>query len=148
MKLDKLPAWDPKQVREKSDVKAESDKSGIPVHFADLMALCFLKNAELAKHLQKYKGRVVLRGDNIKDKTGYQAVFTEQGASASQMVGAKSLDACARMPGMAGSAADAISAYTQVTWHGRKTFSSCQRRDAQLSGYVFPAIGGQKNCAA
>ena len=68
VKLEKLPAWDPKQVREKSDVKAESNTSGIPVHFADLMARCFLKNAELAKHLQKYKGRVVLRGDNIKDK--------------------------------------------------------------------------------
>ena len=114
MKLEKLPAWDPKQVREKSDVKAESDKSGIPVHFADLMALCFLKNVDLAKRQQTYKGRVVLRGDNIKDKEGYQAVFTEQGASAPQMVGAKSLDACARMPGMAGSAADAIPAYTQV----------------------------------
>ena len=57
---------------------------------------------------------MVLRGDDIKYVEGYQAVFTEQGASASQMVGAKSLDACARMPGMAGSAADAISAYTQV----------------------------------
>ena len=32
-KLEKLPAWDPKQVREKSEVKAESDKSGLPVHF-------------------------------------------------------------------------------------------------------------------
>ena len=112
------------------------------------MALCFLKNAELAKHLQKYKGRVVLRGDNIKDKEGYQAVFTEQGASASQMVGAKSLDVCARMPGMAGSAADAISAYTQVNWHGPETFSSFLRRSAQLSGYVFPETGGQKNGAA
>ena len=66
--MEKLPAWDPTQVREKSDVKAESDKSGRPVHFADLMALCFLKNAELAKRLQTYKGRVVLRGDNTKDK--------------------------------------------------------------------------------
>ena len=78
------------------------------------MALCFLKYAELANRLQTYKGRVVLRGDNIKDEEGYRAVFTEQGASASQMVGAKTLDACARMPGMAGSAADAVSAYTQV----------------------------------
>ena len=49
-----------------------------------------------------------------KGEEGYRAVFTEQGASASQMVGAKTLDACARMPGMAGSAADAVSAYTQV----------------------------------
>ena len=70
--------------------------------------------AELEKAEQKYKGRVVLRGDNIKNQEGWQAVFTEQGARASQMVGAKSLDACVRMPGMAGSAADAVSAYTPV----------------------------------
>ena len=36
------------------------------------------------KH-QKYKGRVVLRGDIVKDNSGSYAVFTEQGSSASQM---------------------------------------------------------------
>ena len=56
----------------------------------------------------------MLRGDNIRDKDGVQAVFTEQGASASDLVAAKSFDAVARMPGMAGSAADCASAYTQV----------------------------------
>ena len=42
------------------------------------MALCFLKNAELEKALQKYTGRLVLRGDDIREKYGVQAVFTEQ----------------------------------------------------------------------
>ena len=37
-----------------------------------------------AKH-PKYKGRVVLRGDIVKDDSGSYAVFTEQGSSASQM---------------------------------------------------------------
>ena len=76
--LEQLPAWGPKQVKEKAEVQAKSDQTGIPVHFAELMALCFLKNAELGEALRKYKGRVVLRGDNIKDKEGYQVVFTEQ----------------------------------------------------------------------
>ena len=67
-KLEQLPAWDPKQVKEKADVQAKSDETGIPVHVAELMALCFLTNAELGKAHRKYKGRVVLRGDNIKDK--------------------------------------------------------------------------------
>ena len=31
------------------------------VHFASLADVCHLKNAECAKHSQKYKGRVVLR---------------------------------------------------------------------------------------
>ena len=39
------------------------------------------------KH-QKYKGRVVLRGDIVKDDSGSYAVFTEQGSSASQMTAA------------------------------------------------------------
>ena len=34
---------------------------------------------------QKCKGRVVLRGDIVKDESGSYAVFTEQGLSASQM---------------------------------------------------------------
>ena len=38
---------------------------------------------------QKYKGRVVLRGDIVKDGSGSFAVFTEQGSSASQMTAAK-----------------------------------------------------------
>ena len=37
------------------------------VHFATLMDICHLKNAELEAKHQKYKGRVVLRGDIVKD---------------------------------------------------------------------------------
>ena len=53
--------------------------------------------------------------ETVRDETGYFAVFTEQGASASQMSAAKFLDAIARMPGMTGQAADAVKAYTQVS---------------------------------
>ena len=67
------------------------------------------------KH-QKYKGRVVLRGDIVKDDSGFYAVFTEQGSSASQMTAAKVMDIISRLPGCAGQAADAVSAYTQVKW--------------------------------
>ena len=47
MKLDTLPVWGPKQVREKSDANAESARTGMPVRLADLMALCFLEDVEL-----------------------------------------------------------------------------------------------------
>ena len=66
------------------------------------------------KTFKKYKGRVVFRGDQVTDDTGLYAVFTEQGASASQMAAAKFLDTIARMPGMASHAAYAIKGYTQV----------------------------------
>ena len=55
------------------------------VHFASFMVTCHLKNAELEAKHQKYKGRVVLRGDIVKDGSGSYAVFTEQGSSTSQI---------------------------------------------------------------
>ena len=63
---------------------------------------------------KKNKGRVVLRGDIVKDDSGSYAVFTEQGSSASQMTAAKIMDIISRLPGCDGQAADAVSAYTQV----------------------------------
>ena len=78
------------------------------------MDLCHLKNSELEPQFQKYKGRVVLRGDIVKDDSRPYAVFTEQGSSPSQMTAAKVMDIISRLPGCAGQAADAVSAYTQV----------------------------------
>ena len=73
-------------------------------------------NDIVSKH-QKCKGRVVLRGDIVKDDSGSYAVFTEQGSSASQMTAAKIMDIISRLPGCDGQAADAVSAYTQVKLH-------------------------------
>ena len=56
------------------------------------MDLCHLKNLESEPQHQKYKGRVVLPGDTVKDDSGPYAVFTEQGSSASQMTAAKAMD--------------------------------------------------------
>ena len=39
---------------------------------------------------QKYKGRVVLRGDAVKDDSASYAVFTEQGSWALQMTAVES----------------------------------------------------------
>ena len=55
----------------------EARTRGVKVHFASLMDTCHLKSAELEAKHQKYKGRVVLRGDIIKDDSGSYAVFTE-----------------------------------------------------------------------
>ena len=107
-------AFDIKHTKSKTEVARQANKGGKTVHFANLMDLCHLKNAELAKHHQKYKGRVVLREDNVKDEEGYWAVFTEQGAPASQMAATKFLDTISKLPVMAGAASDAVSAYTQV----------------------------------
>ena len=90
-KLGKISAWNLTRVKSKKEVIDEAR----------------------TKH-QKYKGRVVLRGDTVKDNSGSYAVFTEQGSSASQMTAAKIMDIIARLPSCNGQAADAVSAYTQV----------------------------------
>ena len=90
----------------------EARAKGAKVDFASLMDIYHLKNAELEAKHQKYKGRVALRGDIVKDDSGSYAVFIEQGSSASQMTAAKVMDIISRLPGCAGQAADAVSAYT------------------------------------
>ena len=94
------------------------------------MDLCHLKNSELRPQYQKYKGRVVLRGDIVKDDSGSYAVFNEQGSSASQMTAANVMDIISRLPGCAGQAADAISDYTQV-----KMEDAPESQNVQIIGY-------------
>ena len=52
-------------------------KNDDKVHFASLMDLCHLKNAELDPKFQKYKGRVVLRGDMWKTTLELRRIYSE-----------------------------------------------------------------------
>ena len=113
-KLENNSAWNLTKVRSKKEVIDEARTKGVKAHFASLMDVCHLKNAQLEAKHQKYKGRVVLRGDIEKDDSGSYAVFTELASSASQMTAAKVMDIISRLPGCAGQAADAVSAKTQV----------------------------------
>ena len=88
-KIEKILAWQLTKVRNKKEVIDEARKEDKTVHFASLMDICQLKNSELEPKIQKYKGRVVLRGDIVKYDSGPLAVSTEQGSSASQMKAAK-----------------------------------------------------------
>ena len=74
-----------------------------------LIDVCHLK-----KQFQECKGRVVLRGDVVKDDSSSCAIFTEQGSSASHMLAANVLNVMSRLPRCAGKASDAASAYTQA----------------------------------
>ena len=87
-KSEKISAWNLTKVKSKKEVIDEARMSGATVHFASLMDICHLKNAELEAKHQKYNGRIVLRGDIVKDDSGSHAVLTEQGSSASQMTAA------------------------------------------------------------
>ena len=64
-KLEKISAWNLTKVRSKKEVIDEARTSGTKVHFTSSMDICHLKNTELEAKHQKYKGRVVLRGDIV-----------------------------------------------------------------------------------
>ena len=75
----------------------------------------YVRSVKNSKH-QKYKGRVVLRGNIVKDDSGSYEVFTEHGSSASQKTDSKVMDIISRLSGCARQAADAVSTYIQVKW--------------------------------
>ena len=58
-KLEKIKAWDLTKVRSKSDVIDEARTKGARVHFASLVDICHLKNAELETKHRKYRFRVL-----------------------------------------------------------------------------------------
>ena len=141
-KLEKLPAWLLTKVRNKNEVIVEGSNKGRKVHFASLMDLCHLKNLELESQFQKYKGRVALRGDIVKDDSGSYAVFTEQGSSVSQMTAAKVMVIVSRLPGCAGQAADAVSAYTPVKMGDAPSLLKIPSQYVKIFGYVFRNTNG------
>ena len=84
-------------------------------------------NAELAKHLKNYGASCAL-GEQRQRRKGHGAVFTEQGASASQMAAAKFLDTVSKLLDMAGERSDAISAYTQAQMTGPQMVTYAEQR--------------------
>ena len=141
-KLEKNPsmAADENQKQERSDQEARY--KGRKVHFASLMDLSHLRNSEFEQQFQKYKGRVVLRGEIVKDDSGSYAVFSEQGSSASQMTAAKVMDIISRLPGCSGQAADAVSACTQVKMEDAPTLLKNQSQNVQIFGFVYRSTSG------
>ena len=81
-------------------------------------------------------------GDIVKDDSGSNAVFTEQGSSASQMTAAKVMDVISRLPGRAGQAADAVSAYTQVKMEDAHKLLKFPNRSVQTFGFVYHDTNG------
>ena len=79
----------------------------------------------------------------VKDDSGSYAVFTEQGSSASHMTAARVMDIISRLPGCAGQAADAVSAYTQVTMEDASKLLKIPKMDCpdiwiRLPGHKWP----------
>ena len=84
-KLEDKGAWKYETVQEYHMIAKKLAKAGVKAHFGHLMRLCHVKHSELECKFHIFKGRVVFRGDIIKDECGDQAVFSEQGTSASHL---------------------------------------------------------------
>ena len=78
-KLIKKNAWDYKSVTPKKKLIAKAKEEGRHIHIGSLMDLCHEKHSErnLPMDQKEYKGRVVFRGDQVKDQDGHLAIFTE-----------------------------------------------------------------------
>ena len=95
-----------KKTKSKKEVILEAQRDKNKVHVATLVEICHLKNAELEPKLQKYEGRVVLRGDKIKDDSGAYAVLLSKARVPNDC--RKSNGCCCERQ-----AADAVSACTE-----------------------------------
>ena len=113
-KLETKGAWIYSEVQERSWVVSNRKRPGKKLYFGSVRDLCHQKHSERTDLPAEYKGRVIFQGNMMRDETGFYAIMSEQGTSASHMAGAKILDGLARMPGMTGHDSDARSAYTQV----------------------------------
>ena len=123
--------------KSKKGVILEAQRDKKRAHFATLIDTCHL-NAEWEPKLQKYKGRVVFRGDIVEDESGAYAVFTEHGSSASQMTAAKIMGVIARLPGCDGQAADDVSACTQIKNGGCSQIAQNSKVRIRLPRHIWP----------
>ena len=81
-----LPAWPKSKVTNEQEGIEKTQKESKTIHFATLLYLRHLQNFKIGQEiLKKYKGRVVLRGNAMKDDSGSYVVFREQVSSAMQI---------------------------------------------------------------
>ena len=129
-KLETIPAWKLDKGKSKKEVILQAQRDKKKVHFAAWMDICHRKNAELEPKLQKYQGRVVLRGDSVEDDSGAYAVFAD--SSAFQMTAAKVVDVIARLPDCDGQ-----------NWRTLPHCSKFLSQNFQTYGYVFHDTHGR-----
>ena len=134
--------FDWKNPRGYRDVQREAEAANMSIHFAQLLQLIGLKHSELDKKFQKWKGRVVIKGDQMKDQAYQAAIFQELSSSASLMSASKMLDIIGHMPGMSLAQADAIQAYPQANLGGPPTWVVIppERRPATWKNLHKPVV--------
>ncbi|MCP4242456.1 MAG: hypothetical protein GY772_18020, partial [bacterium] len=85
--LRKIGTWDEATVREWRDVAREARRTGEKMHVGRIFTLCFEKNQELevGSPARKFKGRVVFRGNDVRDENWEAAMFEELSSNPATM---------------------------------------------------------------
>ena len=119
-----IGCWDLTTVREARDAVSEAKRKGEEIHLCDVFGMYVEKGSELAPDHpeRRFKGRVCLRGNNLKDQNYEWAIFDEASSSPATMQAGKVCDAYGLQPGYNIEVADAEGAYTQTVVKGPKTW--------------------------
>ena len=122
--LRELKAWAEKNVREWSDVRNEARNKKDRHHVGMIFGFCVEKGSELPTgHSQiKFKGRVVFRGNQVRDEDHYLATFQDMGSAPASMASGKFSDFLGLLPNWRLMQADAVRAYTQALLRGTTTW--------------------------
>ena len=80
-KTNRLKVWNVNTVQPRAKLRERARKEKKTIHFGGIMELCHEKHSELSPEMRSYKGRIVFRGDTVKDEQQFYAVFSEQGTS-------------------------------------------------------------------
>ena len=109
-------AWDEANVREWNDVRDEAKTSNERAHVGMIFGFCVEKGSELPEGdpQRKFKGRVVFRGNQVRDEDHYMATFQDMGSAPASMASGKFSDFLGLLPNWRLMQADAVRAYTQA----------------------------------
>ena len=122
--FDQIPLnWDDDTVRLLAQLRQECRETGRKVQIAELLTLCRVKRFELDPIHHRYKGRIVFRGDQVRDEFGNAVLFGSD-ETATTPTGLVGLAAClffGLRPERATSVADAVQTYLQAPI-GRETW--------------------------
>ena len=69
--------WDDSTAMPLHALRSNARAQGRKLRVAELMTLCGVKHAELAPEFQKFKGRIVYRGDRVLDEFNNLVFFEE-----------------------------------------------------------------------
>jgi len=77
------------------------------------VSICSEKFAELKEHLRVLRGRIVFRGDILRDQEGAAAIFQDLAANPTSVAGINNKMAYRQVPGNKTTTADAVKACVQ-----------------------------------